>query len=368
MNYAVVLTTVQGVALYGALAWKVYQLARAPWDVALRFVTLCLACAGAAYPFGIAAGHVAMTQMMAGPMVFMWAQEVFLIGLIYMLICFFLFSALDARSARRRARRQAIPLVATLLALTGVALAAPRGTAPADYPISVVSMFFLVADTYVVYGFVVAYRWTLRYAGRAGPRLARGLRLTSAGIAAMALATAILMVAVGIRWITGDPPNALTASSALVLVVGILLFIIGVSYPGVAMRIAAVPIWFDHLRAYRRMRALWSALHAAFPQDALVRVPVGPWCLALTPQGVHRRYYRRVIECRDGLVRLSPYLNNVTDEPSALAGDVLLALDAHANRVAVPPVAKPIAMPDRDGLDADVRELVQLSKALQTAT
>lgn len=370
MTHTAALTVAQGVLLYIAMLWKLTQLAQAPWDVPLRWVTICLLCAGAAYPFGVAAGHVALTQLSAGPMLFMWAQEVFLLGLVYALVCVFLFSGLDSTRARAQALRQALPLIATLTALTLVALAAPSGVAPAEYPISVVSMFFLVADVYVVYGLVVVFRWTREYGRGAGQRLARGLMVTSLGLAAMAMATLLLIVAVITRWASGHVPVILTTATILLLLPGILLFIGGVSYPGIAMRLAALPIWFEHRTAYRRMAPLWTELHAAFPEDALVRVPLSPWRDALTLRAVHRRYYRRVIECRDGLVRLSPYLGHLRGtsafDTSVVADHLRQALRARAANEQAPSRAVPIAIPTSAGIDADVRELVALSRALHT--
>ncbi|MGH3426091.1 MAG: DUF6545 domain-containing protein [Mycobacteriales bacterium] len=82
---------------------------------------------------------------------------------------------------------------------------------------------------------------------------------------------------------------------------------------------------------------------------------------------MHRRYYRRVIECRDGLVRISPHLaqlrqNGRQDDPLV---DLLKdALRAHAAGEPVPPHATPVAVPTQAGLHADVDELVALSRML----
>jgi hypothetical protein len=100
-------------------------------------------------------------------------------------------------------------------------------------------------------------------------------------------------------------------------------------------------------------------------------VPVSPWRDALSLRSVHRRYYRRVIECRDGLVRISPYLANLGVDPAELAVPEQLAhqltdaLRAHAAGETVPPQAIPIAMPQGDGLDADVDRLIELSLAVE---
>ena len=53
MTSKVALVVIQGVLLYPALLWKVYQLTRAPSDVARWMVTACLACFAASYPLGL---------------------------------------------------------------------------------------------------------------------------------------------------------------------------------------------------------------------------------------------------------------------------------------------------------------------------
>jgi hypothetical protein len=86
---------------------------------------------------------------------------------------------------------------------------------------------------------------------------------------------------------------------------------------------------------------------------------------------VHRRYYRRVIECRDGLVRISPYLAGVgTDpaelaDPERLAGQLSDALRAHAAGETVSSQAIAIALPAEDSLEADVDRLIELSQAVE---
>jgi hypothetical protein len=130
------------------------------------------------------------------------------------------------------------------------------------------------------------------------------------------------------------------------------------------MRLTALRIWWQHRRTYHRLSPLWTVLHDEFPEDALHRVPSQhPLRDVLSLRGVHRRYYRRVIECRDGLVRISPYLG---PDDSSLAERVRTGLRAHASGSPAPARATPVAIPNSDGLDADVRELVALSEALRT--
>jgi hypothetical protein len=117
-----------------------------------------------------------------------------------------------------------------------------------------------------------------------------------------------------------------------------------------------------HLRTYHRLAPLWTLLNQSFPEDALHRVPSRRDSFSL--RGVHRRYYRRVIECRDGLVRISPYAAEAPGEPP-LSDRLRAGLETRRSGAVT--MRRPIglALPEGDGLDADVRELEKLAVALR---
>lgn len=97
-------------------------------------------------------------------------------------------------------------------------------------------------------------------------------------------------------------------------------------------------------------------------------MPAGRRPALLRPRGVHWRYYRRVIECRDGLVRISPRLPQDDPVGAELAGHLLAAL---ASVSAGPPAegqAVPVAIPKTSHLDADADELIRLSRALPASS
>ncbi len=136
------------------------------------------------------------------------------------------------------------------------------------------------------------------------------------------------------------------------------------------MRVHAARVWARHRRVYRELAPLWKLLHQAFPQDALTRVPASSRLRSrLSPRGVHWRYYRRVIKCRDGLVRISPRL--ARPDPSwaspQLAHRLLAAIRSLPAAPLTPRQAVPIAIPPASSLDADAGELVRLSRELAAA-
>ena len=89
---------------------------------------------------------------------------------------------------------------------------------------------------------------------------------------------------------------------------------------------------------------------------------------------VHRRYHRRIVECRDGLVDISPYLADdevdgsaLSRDPHELAARLRHAAEQLGEGTAAPRQAVPLAMALGDEREADVRQLIAVSDALRRA-
>ncbi|MBP2472112.1 hypothetical protein JOF53_000984 [Crossiella equi] len=361
------MTALYAAAVYTALAWVVFLLIRRPHDVRLRAMVCLVVCWAAAFPFG---GVASADRSMLGfpPMGSRFVEHTLVLVSVNCLIAFFLYSALEERAARARTRRYAVPLVLAIAVLAVSALLTPADAVSNDHSVPSIAVFYLTADTYMAIGFGMACFWTLRYGKGAEPRLARGLRLASLGLAAMVAANLLFIPTVIVRWAGSDVPTPVTRTAVLLLLNGIVVFLFGVSYPGGMMRLAGVNVWWQHLRLYRRLSPLWTMLNERFPQDAMDSLPTNTLRELYGLRGVHRRYYRRVIECRDGLVRISPYLT--CDPPEGvepLAEELRAALRLHAAGMLITAHAVPVAVPVADGLDADVAALVALSDALKAS-
>jgi len=372
---------VHGIASFGALAWMLWLVARSPGDVRRWAVTGLVAGWSIAYPFGIAAsGGVEFLGVDA--MNARYVQHALLLVAAYSLVCFFQFSALEPALARGRAIRDGVVLAVALVILTVANIMIPADlrvpaatvtSTPGEGPVGVTSIaiFYIAANSYLLYAFAAAGLWTRRYARGAEPRLRRGLRIASVGLLGISLAGATFVASNVSRWAGTPAPPPVVITSIFLLLLGIVLFIVGMAYPTVKTRMAALRVWRRHRRAYRRLRPLWTVLNEQFPQDALNRVPASRWRDALTLRSVHRRYYRRVIECRDGLVRISPYLAGLGADPAELAdpqrlaGQLSDALRAHAAGEAVSSQAIAIALPVEDSLESDVDRLIELSQAVE---
>lgn len=360
------LTAVHGIVLYLAVAWKACHLSRAPRDQPLRWVTACLICAALAYPAGIVA---AVRPAIAGGQWLTFFELACLLGPGYALYCFFLFSLRPAPIARAQARRRAVPFAVIIGVLAVSAALTPVGTRMNDLAIPAVAGSYLAFDISI--SCLLADGWILaRHGARAatGP-LARGLRMAAADTALMVTGASLLAVDIVFHWTRARDPAWLALAANLLVIPGIIVFITGICYPGAVMRVHALRVWARHRRVYRELAPLWTMLHQAFPQDALTRVPARRLSDRLSLRGVHWRYYRRIIECGDGLVRISPHLaqHGHTGSYQQVADHLLAAMRSLPT---VPPEASqavPIAIPASPGLDADAAELVRLSRELAAA-
>lgn len=356
------LVVTQGLLIYGLLAWKLSHLVRAPHDLPLRCVVGCLACAATAYPIGIA---FALAPSSPAARWLMVSQCSLLIAVAYCLDCFFLFSLLAPAAATRRAARLAFALAAAVIVMAVAAGAAPVGTSMDNRSVAAVAIVYLVFDVAMGYFLADASVRALRGIREAAGPTALGLRLAVVGLAVMVAGLAALTATVVMQTVRISSPPAITSAGQFLVMFGVVAFLAGVCYPGSVTRLSAARLWNRRRRTYRQLDPLWSALHQAFPQDALVRVPVPRWREAVSPWSVHRRFYRRVIECRDGLVRLSPYLEPTGGPMDGLVADQLIAaLQTIDMTSLVPRQAVPVAVPEGGGLDADADELARLSRQI----
>ncbi|WP_307718369.1 MAB_1171c family putative transporter, partial [Streptomyces sp. JHA26] len=119
---------------------------------------------------------------------------------------------------------------------------------------------------------------------------------------------------------------------------------------------------------------LWTTLTTAYP-ELVLKEPQAGARRRLRPHRTHeQRFCRRVIECRDGLVCLSPYLAHVASE-TELAHAPAEELARHITEaLALKPAmesaqtelsAVRVAVPPNGDLEADARELIAVSQALQ---
>ncbi|MBY8862061.1 hypothetical protein K7711_36680 [Nocardia sp. CA2R105] len=367
-----------------ALLWVVALVARRPNNVQLWWVAGVVGCWTTGIPSVIRAsgGH---RHLGLDPMTVQVIGHTLMMSGAYCLGCFYCFVAFDTHSATVRATRRGLVLIAVVLTVTVAAWRMPVGvrtdaamlTAVEHTElvrgVSSIGVFYTSANLYLLYAFSTAAVSTRRSARYAAGALRRALATTTAGLITLTAGFGIFALASSVRWAGANLPNPIRKLGVLLLLPGFGLYLIGITMPATGTGIAAARIWWIHRRDYHTLAPLWSALNTQFPEDAFIptRFPDGSLLDRLGFSDVHRRWYRRVIECRDGLVRISPYIARIqardAQSPSTsskLAHQLRRALDDRAAGVAVPEDAVPIATPTTDGLDADVEVLLALAIAL----
>ena len=147
-----------------------------------------------------------------------------------------------------------------------------------------------------------------RYA--ASPALRRGLTMitlgTSAGFGFIALKVVLQVVwSVGDgSWLTGFDAGA----DAVILGTSVTLCTLGANSEALADRTAAGVAMLQTAQSLRRLRPLWLQVFTAVP--SIVLLPERGWLAGLDPRSARLRLVRRVIEIRDGLMYLEPYLSS----------------------------------------------------------
>jgi hypothetical protein len=364
---------IEALAAFAGLMWTANQLRRAPRHRSLWLIAACLLAAETVYVLGMdsVAGAI-NTSVGAGASKL---PENLAVMIFHFLVIWFFLDA--ASTPRSRVRRQAIICTLACIALIGARLGIPpagRGTLYGLTMHSVpVGVFYLIPSIYIAYALTVELRAAWDYGRLSRPPLKHGLWIITAALAGKFVGgPSYRGVAIVANWLGHPAPPWTYPIFHTILVIGIVAFPIGILYPGAVVRLSAVRRWWQHRRAYHGLEPLWRLMYQAFPEDVLHRVPSGRLRHFTGLRSMHRRYYRRVIECRDGLVRISPYLprnHGAGAEPSTAGGWARLleaALHAHAHQL--PPIGPPmvLARPRGPDLDADVAELLALAQALNS--
>ncbi|MFJ9691358.1 MAB_1171c family putative transporter [Kitasatospora sp. NPDC101183] len=362
--------------IIGAI-WKFLDLMRAPHDKVLRILVSCLALLAAGEILSFPEISSMIDRSTATGVTKVAFNGLYMSGLAALTV-FFLSAVPGDLALRRRQISFNISLLGgVVLLLAALVLATPesmRGHSLSTPYMArpTISLFYLAGNSYFIYAYLASGILALRFARMAGPHLAAGLRVMTLGLLGMTVASTGRMILVCLRieepgshqafnqlnWSTGD------WSMGLVMV--------GISYSASVQLFTYLRSVVHHRRMYRELTPLWVALSDAFPELVLHEAPTGSGRRRWWVRRAHERFYRRLVECRDGLVRLSPYLVQVapTADLARLPADQLaryiaeaLALKPTSENVDNSYPAARIALPAADDLHSDAGELIAISRA-----
>ncbi|WP_137815067.1 MAB_1171c family putative transporter [Gandjariella thermophila] len=357
------------------LAWFLYRLVRTPRDAGLYAIVVCLIIQLLTIPEVIFKIQ-SITGWTAVPTLKLIVNYSLTVSL-YLMMLFFL---LSAGGGLRRAVIEGAVVLSVCAGMTIAMFTTPEpvqaqaysgvGGLPENMSVTGLAPFFLLGNAYISYMSIQIARLALRYAEEANPRGRIGLRIAAVGLFCYFLTAVVRCVATVVRW-AGHPGFGvhLVALINEGAPAGTAVFLVGVSYVGLAARLAALRTWLRHWRVHDELWPLWHQLNIAFPNDALQSAPKHRWVNRWSPMHVHRRWWRRLVECRDGLVQLSPQLVEAgLDHGRPIHEQVecvrtALRRQTHGHQPASRSAVL-VAAPDTDELDSDEQQLVRLSQAL----
>ncbi|WP_040765904.1 MAB_1171c family putative transporter [Tsukamurella sp. 1534] len=284
------------------------------------------------------------------------------LGVAALAVAFFYGPTESAR--QRRAGMEAIPLIAAVVGLSVAMTAMSPSIRNANldaWSVQDVSfaVFFAIAGVYLMYGLGDCVLSLTRLMPFADGYLVTSLRLMSVGLGLTAIGslTQVVFVVTSVFGFASWPV-LLTVSQASTAG-GIIMFVVGLSYPGVRGFFVEMRYRRRHRRDYKRLEPLWSLLTGAVPEVVLHAGKAG--------RDPHLRFQRRIVEIRDVLVQLSPYLPDDFGDgiPEENVHNLLVAMDM---RIEAGPVQAPSSMvlpPDGPSIDDDAAPLLALADAVR---
>lgn len=343
-----------------ALCWRLDQIRRRGGG--LQAVAMTCSVTALTLAFVVANGPVSQTLddwMFVGAARFC-LYGLMALGVAALIIVFFYPGSTVTRE--RRAGVEAIPLVAALIGLRVSLEFIPtdmRTASMSQWTLTSwgYALFYLIACLYLAYGLLACLRSIGRYLVLAQGYLRTALIVLLVGLGFLALAS-VMQIFYVLGNATGlvNLPWMLTASRWLA-VLGLVGFLIGISFPMARAK------WHGLSAARRRRRAaaellpLWTLVTDAVPQVVL------PVTGRLTPTAL---LHRRVVEIRDAITQLGPFLPRAFDYASldVRAAMLRIAVAQRTAEGARSGSVRDVLPAMEDGLEADSAPLLELSAAL----
>jgi hypothetical protein len=285
--------------LWTGSALLLFAVIRSPRDLVLRYFALVVLLLALQQTWAIDEYSTPTLARLAINVLGLWAA--------FGKVCFFRTALHRQGRPRPRLHREALVVVCVAAVEVATMLLAPPEIRPAmgqprNGHFVEALIFELVTTGYLASVSCRVIRWTWRLLRRVDNNLYR-VSLALVGFAStISLLSGALDVVVHITAFA-VPSTALAMQPYYVFIyfpvaVGFGIFFAGAMTPVFVEAFWSIPVAVLQLTEYRMMGTLWGALRGEFPKMNLRR----QW-------GIHRRYYRRGVEIRDGLVLLKDYYN-----------------------------------------------------------
>ncbi len=181
-----------------------------------------------------------------------------------------------------------------------------------------VRAFYDIGGAYLIYGYTKCALFAARYARSGRPLRRISLGAVSAGLLGLSLSCAFRILWVNCRACRDFGHHVTYANVFVFGQVAAIVVCAGLSLPCLASTVQFLRERSCHRARFRGLEELWQRLVDLYPELVLDR---SSRYRRLAPLDYSSAVYRRYVECRDGLTRLSPYLHHAAQEvPTAAVG------------------------------------------------
>ncbi|MEU0202610.1 MAB_1171c family putative transporter [Streptomyces sp. NPDC006237] len=246
-----------------------------------------------------------------------------------------------------------------------------------------VRAFYDIGGVYLVFGYAACGVLAAWHARRGRLMRQVSLSIVSVGLLALSLSCVLRILWVNCRACRGYGHHFTYTNIFLLGQVATIAVCAGLSIPCFASAAQFLRERAVHRSRFRELAELWQRLVAFYPELVLDQPRGRRW---LPPLDYTSAVYRRYVECRDGLTRLSPYLHLASEEAAShgAAGesagpatgpdlvrlvDRALRLRGEADRAGTAAPATPAFLAPGAGHDADYESdlvgLMALSRGLR---
>ena len=345
-----------------ALVLKVVQRRHSPYSPQDGMVLAALAAYALEWAI-IVPGIAGFGMRVAGPLV---VPSINLVALFVEQYCVagFLLLATESRRGVRWLSALFVVAMSGLLVLIGLgALDRPAGSLPASSAAVVLNVWIGV---YAIAATQVAVVMAWRHSKQTRQPVTTALRMIACSLTVVNISATIgASISTELNWLGHPFPVWIPYWAKNFTTAGIAGFLVAACLPAVVGSLAAIRRGWARHRAYLDLDTLWRALTVAFPQTTLQRAPNTNFVALFSWSSPERRYYRRAVECRDGLLQISPYLpDDVGADPLSQASALRAALRARQKGATPTGAARLFAAPSQPDFDGDGAALRALSRAL----
>ncbi|MBF6228370.1 hypothetical protein IU470_25075 [Nocardia abscessus] len=345
-----------------AMLWKASQYRRSK-DVALLAVVGAFFFLASGYAFGEYVQDRSDPWLLTA-MGYEFVGTVLLIGSKVCIVAFFVLASRRTAQTRKILVALGIPLVASIVVLAVCAVVAGPDAKPYGFADPAVVGFNLGEKVITLPTGMLIVFYCFAYLRLLSGTPAHGIMLAAIGAVLMLAATVTFTVQLGYYAASARPPRALVVLGRWEVYLGQLIFLLGVSWYGLVMRIRAVVLGLGALRDVLLLWRLWrfavGVIARFLPERRTpgfrVREPLA---------AIMERRQAMMVDIRDALMLLSPQIDPTsTATVSGYARELQRVAAANRERPVLYGEPHRAAVDKADTFDADRKLLVALAADL----